>query len=65
MNISKELNEKILKVENENKKIWEENQTLKNDLEELTKQVYQEKDRLKDLELEHKSLQEEKVSLDD
>jgi chromosome segregation ATPase len=65
MNISKELNEKILKVENENKKIWDENQTLKNDLEELTKQVYQEKDRLKDLELEHKSLQEEKISLDD
>jgi hypothetical protein len=40
LHISKELNEKLIRIENESKKTWEENTLLKNEIEELTHKIY-------------------------
>jgi chromosome segregation ATPase len=65
INASKELNDKIIKVETESRKHWEQVITLQEELEHLMQQLYQERDRMEDVAIEAARLKEEKTALEE
>lgn len=65
INASRELNDKIIKVETESKKRWEEAAALQQELELITRQLYAERDRSEDLALELGRLRDEKTGVEE
>jgi chromosome segregation ATPase len=65
INASRDLNDKIIKVETESKKRWEEALSLQEELEHLTKQLYAERDRVEDLTIELGRVKEEKMAAEE